>query len=200
MNTINKAPSTWRLYMHGRIEHCQMWPPKDSQQRLLWRWTLCTPGGLRQDYTLCYISLNIVPHTADPLENVALDWRGVLVARNFSGPWDLLRGLNFCCGRAGCGAVAPTDDLGYSLQCLVPRDAPVAVCYVKVVVNSRLTVSVSFSTYHRLTEGGVQPPPPPKFRSFEKAEPNSQFRGIYIRNNLIRIRVLLICKLSGTPN
>jgi type II secretory pathway component PulC len=28
----------------------------------------------------------------------------------------------------------------------------------------------------------------PKFRSFAKAKPNSQFRGIYIRNNLIRIR------------
>jgi hypothetical protein len=44
------------------------------------------------------------------------------------------------------------------------------------------------------TEGGrvwwVQPPPqPPKFRSFAKAAPNSQFLGIYIRNNLIRIWV-----------
>jgi hypothetical protein len=28
--------------------------------------------------------------------------------------------------------------------------------------------------------------PPPKFRSFEKAGPNSQFRGMYICNNLIR--------------
>jgi hypothetical protein len=37
--------------------------------------------------------------------------------------------------------------------------------------------------------GGVQPPPPPKFRSFDKGQPNSQFRGKYIRNNLIRIRV-----------
>jgi hypothetical protein len=41
---------------------------------------------------------------------------------------------------------------------------------------------------------------PPKFRSFAKAEPNSQFREIYIRNNLIRIRVSLIYKLSETPN
>jgi hypothetical protein len=51
------------------------------------------------------------------------------------------------------------------------------------------------------TEGGlvVQTPPPSKFRSFDKAEPNSQFRGKYICNNLIRIRVSLICKLSGTP-
>jgi hypothetical protein len=34
--------------------------------------------------------------------------------------------------------------------------------------------------------------PPPKFRSFYKAEPNSLFRGKYIRNKLIRIRVSLI--------
>jgi hypothetical protein len=39
-----------------------------------------------------------------------------------------------------------------------------------------------------------------KFRSFDKAEPNSQFCGKYIRNNLIRILVSLICKLVGTPN
>jgi hypothetical protein len=42
--------------------------------------------------------------------------------------------------------------------------------------------------------GGVQPPPPiPKFWQ-------SQFRGKYISNYLIRIRVSLICKLSGTPD
>ena len=35
---------------------------------------------------------------------------------------------------------------------------------------------------------GVQTPPP-KFRSFDKAEPNFQFRGKYIRNNLTRIRL-----------
>jgi hypothetical protein len=33
------------------------------------------------------------------------------------------------------------------------------------------------------TEGGFKSPPPPKFRTFDKAEPNSQFRGKYIRNN-----------------
>jgi hypothetical protein len=38
----------------------------------------------------------------------------------------------------------------------------------------------------------------PKFLSFDKAEPNSQFGGKYIRNNLIRIRGSLTCKLSGT--
>jgi hypothetical protein len=42
-------------------------------------------------------------------------------------------------------------------------------------------------------------PPPPKFQSFDKAEPNSRFCGKYILNNLIRIRISLICKLSGTP-
>jgi hypothetical protein len=57
--------------------------------------------------------------------------------------------------------------------------------------------------YRRGGEGfgwGVQFPPPPKFRSFGKAEPNSQFRGKYVRNNLIRIRVSFIWKLSGTPD
>jgi hypothetical protein len=48
--------------------------------------------------------------------------------------------------------------------------------------------------------GWVVQPPPPKFRSFGKAEPNSQFHGKYICNNLIRICVSLICKLSGTPD
>jgi hypothetical protein len=42
--------------------------------------------------------------------------------------------------------------------------------------------------------------PPPKFQSFDKAEPNSLFHGKYIHNNLIRIRVSLICKLNGTPD
>jgi hypothetical protein len=52
------------------------------------------------------------------------------------------------------------------------------------------------------TEGGRVPtrPPSPKLRSFDKAEPNSQVRGKYIRNNLIRIRVSIIYQLSGTPD
>jgi hypothetical protein len=33
--------------------------------------------------------------------------------------------------------------------------------------------------------GGDQPPPPPEIPKFEKAEPNSQFRGKYIRNRLV---------------
>jgi hypothetical protein len=32
---------------------------------------------------------------------------------------------------------------------------------------------------------GVFKPPPSKFRSFDKAEPNSQFRGKYIRHCLV---------------
>jgi hypothetical protein len=39
----------------------------------------------------------------------------------------------------------------------------------------------------------------PKFRNFDKAETNFQFRGIYIHNNVIRIRVSYVCKSSGTP-
>jgi hypothetical protein len=45
------------------------------------------------------------------------------------------------------------------------------------------------------TEGGIgafNTPTPQKFRSFDKAEPNSQFRGKYTRNNLTRIRLSLI--------
>jgi hypothetical protein len=50
------------------------------------------------------------------------------------------------------------------------------------------------------TEGGrLKPFPTPKFQSFDKADPNSQFRGKWMRNNLIRIQVSLICKLSGIP-
>jgi hypothetical protein len=39
--------------------------------------------------------------------------------------------------------------------------------------------------------GGFNPPSA-KFRSFDEAEPNSQFHGKYIRKNLIRIWVSLI--------
>jgi hypothetical protein len=44
---------------------------------------------------------------------------------------------------------------------------------------------------YRAGVGEVQPPPP-KFLSFDKAEPNSQFCGKYIRNHLIRKQVSLI--------
>jgi hypothetical protein len=49
-----------------------------------------------------------------------------------------------------------------------------------------------------IPRGGGQTPP--KFQSFDKAKPKSLFRGKYIRNNLIRIHVSLICKMSGTPD
>jgi hypothetical protein len=57
---------------------------------------------------------------------------------------------------------------------------------------------VFISVAYRGGFGGFTPSPP-KFRNFDKAEPNSQFRGKYIRN-LIIIWVSLICKLSGTPD
>jgi hypothetical protein len=56
---------------------------------------------------------------------------------------------------------------------------------------------LNYATYREGGGGGMFNPPS-KFRSFAKAEPNSQFRGIYIRNNLIRIWVSFICKWSGT--
>jgi hypothetical protein len=63
-------------------------------------------------------------------------------------------------------------------------------------------VKLSLSTppvAYRGAMGGSNPPPA-KFRPFDKSEPNSQYRGKYIRNNLIRIRVSLIYKLSGTAD
>jgi hypothetical protein len=41
---------------------------------------------------------------------------------------------------------------------------------------------------------------PPEILKFDKAEPNSQFHGKYIHNNIIRVQVSLICKLSRTPD
>jgi hypothetical protein len=52
----------------------------------------------------------------------------------------------------------------------------------------------------RTVQSSGAPPPPPKFRSYDKAESNSQFRRKYVCNSLIRIRGSLICKLSGTPD
>jgi hypothetical protein len=48
--------------------------------------------------------------------------------------------------------------------------------------------------------GGFKPPPPQEFRCFDEAEQNYEVRGKYIRNNLIRIRISPICKLSGAPD
>jgi hypothetical protein len=48
-------------------------------------------------------------------------------------------------------------------------------------------------------KGGSTPPQKKKkIQSFEKDEPNSQFHGKYIHNNLTKTRVSLIYKLSGT--
>jgi hypothetical protein len=65
--------------------------------------------------------------------------------------------------------------------------------------RSRLPIAEKVAMQWRSEgRGGLGSSNPPKFRGFDKAEPNSHFRGKYIRNNLIRIRVSLICKLSGT--
>jgi hypothetical protein len=68
--------------------------------------------------------------------------------------------------------------------------------HYSLLILSATSLSVAYR------EGGLggSTPPPPKFRGFAKAELNSQFRGIYIRNNLIRLRVSFICKVSGTPD
>jgi hypothetical protein len=124
-----------------------MWMPKHLKFTAKMN-TLYTEWPTSALYTVLHLTNINVLHTAERPENVALDWRGVSDARNFSGPWESAPRLNFCYGgRAGCGAVAPTDDLGYSLQCLVPRVAPVVACNVTVGGNSWLPVSVSFSTY-----------------------------------------------------
>jgi hypothetical protein len=78
-------------------------------------------------------------------------------------------------------------------------------CIGKNLEGSACSLVVIVSWNSGVPWGGVwgvqtPPPPPPKFRSFDKAKPNSQFHGKYIRNNLIRIRVSPICKLSGTPD
>jgi hypothetical protein len=36
---------------------------------------------------------------------------------------------------------------------------------------------------------GVKTPLPQKFRSIDKTEPNSQFRGIHTHKNIVRIQV-----------
>jgi hypothetical protein len=65
-------------------------------------------------------------------------------------------------------------------------------------LTAHFRVKVDSGVPKRGLGGGFKPPS--KFRSFDKTEPNSLFRGKYIRNNLMRTRVLLICKLSGTPD
>jgi hypothetical protein len=65
--------------------------------------------------------------------------------------------------------------------------------------HSQVPATCPYSQWR--TEGGWGVVTPiQKFRSFDKAEPNFQFRGKHIRNNLIRTRVWLTFKLSGTPD
>jgi hypothetical protein len=67
---------------------------------------------------------------------------------------------------------------------------------IRVTVNILYLNTAAYQQGRAVWRGST--PPSPKFRSFDKAEPNSLFRGKYICNNLIRIRVSLICKSSGT--
>jgi hypothetical protein len=66
-----------------------------------------------------------------------------------------------------------------------------------------ITLHVDLCVFHVVGSGvcqwrneggglGVQTPPPPKFWSFDKAEPNSQLRGKYIRNCLVLLFIILI--------
>jgi hypothetical protein len=69
---------------------------------------------------------------------------------------------------------------------------------VQFIYTISMLLQVFSLTYaHAMAYRGGSTPPPTKCRSFDKAEPNSQFCGKYIRNNLIRIWLSLICKLSG---
>jgi hypothetical protein len=71
-------------------------------------------------------------------------------------------------------------------------------CRVELKNEWRYTSSPVCAFMQWRTEGwGCKPPP--QSRSFGKAEPNSRFHGKCNLNNLIRIRVSLICKLSGNP-
>jgi hypothetical protein len=67
-----------------------------------------------------------------------------------------------------------------------------AVSAAQIIIGPIQFVSIAYR--------GGSTAPTPKFRSFDKAESNSQFRGKHIRNNLIRIRISLIFKLSAIPD
>src|SRR5215469_17360390 len=75
------------------------------------------------------------------------------------------------------------------LRTQVFRDVTLAVSL------SEWLLKVGRDQWH--TEGGDQTPPE-LFQSFDKDEPNSQFRGKHVRKNLIRMQVSLICKFRRT--
>jgi hypothetical protein len=70
-----------------------------------------------------------------------------------------------------------------------------------MIMHEVLSIPFRFSILtHSPVKQWCTEAPPPKIWSFEKAELYSQFCGKYVRNNLIRIRVLLVSKLSGNPD
>jgi hypothetical protein len=87
------------------------------------------------------------------------------------------------------------------------------VTVMVVMINKKHTSkNYLWNGYHRREEkhgwkeykpvaywGGESYTHPSKFRSFDKVDTNSQFRGKYICDSLIRIQVSLVYKLSGTP-
>jgi hypothetical protein len=80
-------------------------------------------------------------------------------------------------------------DLSLSLPYRVmPLLTPFPLCFIGLFILSPFR---PLSVAYRGGLWGSTPPPSPKFRSFEKAVPNSQLRGIYlyIPNNLIGIWV-----------
>jgi hypothetical protein len=96
-----------------------------------------------------------------------------------------------------CGTVVPVLYKGLKFKLFNPFHN-LSVFYTRLFHVKLPEVDLKRSKRVSVVPEGVQLPPP-KFRSFDKAEPNSQFREKYIRNNPIRIRVSLLCKLSGTP-
>jgi hypothetical protein len=107
--------------------------------------------------------------------------------------------------------VVPILKYIYSISFIIPDNMSVELCYILYMQTAlalkkclspsqntnicRIVLKINRTNNLAVVTSGV-----PKFRSFDKAEPNSQFRGKYIRNNLIRIRVWLIYKLSGTTD
>jgi hypothetical protein len=106
------------------------------------------------------------------------------------------RGCVFLICRHCPGVTCPSFSVSYLVvNILKTRFYWYLLC--SYVVKYKLRRCLKTATY-RVEGVGWGVNPRSKFLNFAKADPNSQFRGKYIRNNLI-IRVSLICKLSGTP-